>query len=117
MGWHEHDAIEIWNNVVICIEAVAKALKNNGINLQKNPLKTVGITNQRETTIVWNAETGVPYCHAIVWDDLRTVEIAAEIAQGDSDRFRDKTGLPLASYFAGTKVKWFLDNVPSSRWI
>jgi glycerol kinase len=75
----------------------------------------VGITNQRETTVVWNAETGVPYCNAIVWDDLRTVDIAAEIAQGDADRFRDKTGLPLASYFAGTKVKWFLDNLPSLK--
>jgi len=113
VGWHEHDPIEIWENVVTCIDAVAKALKQNGINLQKKPLKTVGITNQRETTIVWNAETGKPYYNAIVWDDLRTVEIAAGIANGNPDRFREKTGLPLASYFAGTKVKWFLDNVPA----
>lgn len=112
VGWHEHDPLEIWNNVVACINAVAKALKNNGINLEKRRLKTVGITNQRETTVVWNAETGEPYFNAIVWDDLRTVDLAAEIANGDPDRFRQETGLPLASYFAGTKVKWFLDNVP-----
>jgi glycerol kinase len=111
VGWHEHDPIEIWKSVVACIDAVARALKNNGINLEKRRLKAVGITNQRETTIAWNAETGAPYYNAIVWDCLRTGDIAAEIADGDVNRFRDKTGLPLASYFAGTKVKWLLANV------
>lgn len=111
VGWHEHDPIEIWKSVVACIDAVARALKNHGVNLEKSRLKAVGITNQRETTIVWNAESGAPYHNAIVWDCLRTGDIAAEIADGDVNRFRKETGLPLASYFAGTKVKWLLDNV------
>jgi glycerol kinase len=111
VGWHEHDPIEIWNSVVSCIDAVARALKNNGINLEKRRLKAVGITNQRETTIAWNNATGAPYYNAIVWDCLRTGDIAADIARGDVNMFRAKTGLPLASYFAGTKVRWLLDNV------
>jgi glycerol kinase len=127
VGWHEHDAIEIWNNVVACVNAVVMSLKQKaGINLMaslknaislKNTtfsrLQTIGVTNQRETTVAWNAETGVPYYHAIVWDDVRTTHIANQLAvDGNVHRFRDKTGLPLASYFAGTKVKWLLDNVP-----
>lgn len=113
-GWHEHDPLEIWNNTVACIEAVTKALKSKaGVDLKKRSLKAVGITNQRETLTAWNAETGAPYHNAIVWDDLRTCDIASEIADGDANRLRDKTGLPLASYFAGTKVKWLLDNVSS----
>lgn len=116
VGWHEHDPIEFWQNVMECIDAVAKELKHHhGIDLggKSRRLKAVGITNQRETTIAWNAETGIPYYNAIVWDDLRTTDIAASIAHGDVNRFRLKTGLPLASYFAGTKVKWLLDNVPA----
>ena len=88
--------------------AVIQILKENDI---KFTISAIGITNQRETTVAWNAETGKPYYNAIVWDDTRTTAIANQIANGDPDRLRDKTGLPLASYFAGTKVKWLLDNV------
>jgi glycerol kinase len=91
------------------MEAVIQALNQKKIQYT---LKAIGITNQRETTIAWNASTGKPYYNAIVWDDTRTTTIAHAIARGDPDRLRDKTGLPLASYFAGTKVKWLLDNVP-----
>jgi len=114
VGWHEHNPIEIWENTKTCIEAVAKTLKSNaGIDLLKSPLKAIGITNQRETTIAWNVKTGCPYYNAIVWDDVRTSHIAAQL--GNVDSLRAKTGLPLASYFAGTKVKWMLDNVKQLR--
>ena len=91
------------------MKAVVEALDN--IKSLRYEIKAIGITNQRETTIAWNASTGKPYYNAIVWDDTRTTSIANQIAKGDPDRLRDKTGLPLASYFAGTKVKWLLDNV------
>lgn len=112
-GWHEHDALEIWESVVICINAVLAEMEK--ANITNRPIAAIGITNQRETTIAWNSETGAPYYNGIVWDDLRTTKIADDVAQGDSGRFRAKTGLPLASYFAGTKVKWLLDNVPQLR--
>ena len=92
------------------MEAVVHALQKRRIKFE---LQAVGITNQRETTVAWNAVTGKPYYNAIVWDDTRTTHIASHIAAGDPDRLRSKTGLPLASYFAGTKVKWLLDNVPA----
>jgi glycerol kinase len=93
-----------------------EALQEHGIDTNvghSTGLAAVGITNQRETTIAWNRETGQPYYNAIVWDDTRTVRIAAAVADGDMDRLRRQTGLPVASYFAGTKVKWLLDNVPA----
>ena len=98
-----------------CIEGVGQALEAKGVYLatEQDRLAAVGITNQRETTLAWNKETGVPYYNAVVWDDLRTTRIASDIAKGNKDLLRDKTGLPLASYFAGTKVKWLLDNVPA----
>ena len=100
---------------MLCIRATLHALeevlpKNNSTT--DRPIVAIGITNQRETTIAWNSKTGVPYYNAIVWDDTRTTHIAHELAAGNTDRLRNKTGLPLASYFAGTKVKWLLDNVP-----
>ena len=107
-GWHEHDPIEIWQSVLYCILAVLQALKDAKYKIL---IAAIGITNQRETTVAWNAVTGQPYHNAIVWDDLRTAEIAASL--GEADRFRERTGLPLASYFAGTKVRWLLDNVPA----
>lgn len=110
VGWHEHDPLEIWTNVVRCVDAVVGALQKKRVKFE---IKAIGITNQRETTIAWNATTGKPYYNAIVWDDTRTNSIASRIAGGNPDRLREKTGLPLASYFAGTKVKWLLDNVPS----
>jgi glycerol kinase len=113
IGRHEHDPIEIWQNTLQCIQNVVKALQESEfqIDLQKQPLKAIGITNQRETTIAWNATTGEPYYNAIVWDDLRTTDIASSIANGNQNILREKTGLPVASYFAGTKVIWMIDNV------
>jgi glycerol kinase len=109
VGWHEHDPLEIWANVVRCMNAVTQALKKKQVKFE---IVALGITNQRETTVAWNASTGKPYYNAIVWDDTRTDHIAATIAEGNANRLRGKTGLPLASYFAGTKVKWLLDSVP-----
>jgi len=117
VGWHEHDPIEIWTNTLFCIKNVVDALKESefNIDLSTTKLKAIGITNQRETTIAWNKTTGKPYYNAIVWDDLRTTEIANQISNGDANRLRDKCGLPIASYFAGTKVRWLLDNVPELK--
>lgn len=92
-----------------CMDSVVQALQKRRV---KFVIKSIGITNQRETTVAWNATTGKPYYNAIVWDDTRTNQIASQIAGGNPDLLRAKTGLPLASYFAGTKVKWLLDNVP-----
>lgn len=116
VGWHEHDPIEIWTNTIKCMKAVTQVLKTKKIDFKKRPLKAIGIANQRETTVAWNADTGVPYYNAIVWDDSRTASIASHIAKhegnGNIDCLREETGLPLATYFAGTKVRWLLDNVP-----
>ncbi|CAJ1934489.1 unnamed protein product [Cylindrotheca closterium] len=108
VGWHEHDPLEIWNDVKQCMSEVDRILETNNIQFE---IEAIGITNQRETTVAWNAKTGTPYYNAIVWDDTRTNHIASQVAAGDPDRLREKTGLPLASYFAGTKVKWLLENV------
>jgi len=126
-GWHEHSPLELWTNVVQCIHAVYSALRDFDASYYDqdviaSSIAAIGITNQRETTIAWNAQTGIPYYNAIVWDDLRTAEIASSLgnddgdgdgADGNKDRFRTQTGLPLASYFAGTKVKWLIDHVPA----
>jgi glycerol kinase len=112
LGWHEHDPMEIWRNVVSCIGAVVESLDAEASARRLSyVIRAIGITNQRETTVSWNASTGVPYYNAIVWDDTRTTGIASHIANGNADRLRPQTGLPLASYFAGTKVKWLLDHV------
>ncbi|MCV9993614.1 glycerol kinase GlpK [Paeniglutamicibacter sp. ZC-3] len=110
-GWVEHDAVEIWNNVrkVIGI-ALAEA------NLTRHDIAAVGITNQRETTVVWDRRSGKPIHHAIVWQDTRTQGIVEELAaDGGVDRYKERVGLPLAPYFSGTKVKWILDNVEGAR--
>src|SRR5690349_16924334 len=110
-GWVEHDAEEIWRNTVLVI---AEALKLGG--LKPGDLAAVGITNQRETTVLWDRNTGVPLHHALVWQDTRTADLVAEFARaGGQDRFRSSTGLPLATYFSGLKLKWLLDNVPGAR--
>jgi glycerol kinase len=107
-GWVEHDALEIWHNV----QAVTRAALDQA-GLSRADLAAIGITNQRETTLLWDAETGEPVHPAIVWQDTRTDRIIRELA-GDAgpDRFRSACGLPLATYFAGPKVRWLLDNVP-----
>lgn len=107
-GWHEHDPAELWSNTKAVMQAVAEKLPSSA------KLAAIGLTNQRETTIAWNKSTGKPYYNAIVWDDTRTTGIAGQLtSHGDNSKvFRDQTGLPIASYFAGTKCKWLLDNVP-----
>jgi glycerol kinase len=108
-GWVEHDPIEIWQRTQ---EVICGALA--GISPQD--LAAVGITNQRETTVVWDKTTGKPYYNAIVWQDTRTKPICDELAaNGGQDRFRPKVGLPLATYFSGPKIKWILDNIDGAR--
>ena len=110
-GWVEHDALEIWRiQLATAREALAKA----GITAAQ--VTAVGITNQRETTVVWNRKTGVPIHHAIVWQDRRAEPTCVELrALGLADTIRDKTGLLVDAYFSGTKLKWILDNVPGAR--
>ena len=110
-GWVEHDPVEIWRNTR---EVVGLALANANIN--RHSLAAVGITNQRETTVVWDRHTGEPVHNAIVWQDTRTQRICDELA-GDQgpERFKERTGLPLATYFAGPKIRWILDEVEGAR--
>ena len=110
-GWVEHNAAEIWDNVR---EVVAQALAKAQLN--KENLTAVGITNQRETTLVWDKKTGEPVYNAIVWQDTRTQKIVEELSgEQGTDRYKELVGLPLATYFAGPKVKWILDNVEGAR--
>ena len=110
-GWVEHDAAEIWRNTCEVIdEALAAARATPG------DIGAVGITNQRETTLLWNRRTGEPVYNALVWQDTRVDDIVARYAQdGGQDRFRERTGLPLTSYFSGLKLQWLLDNVQGAR--
>ncbi len=110
-GWVEHDALEIWERTRVVVE---KGLEQGG--LRPTDLAAFGITNQRETAVVWERATGKPIHNAIVWQDTRTADLCDELAaQGGPDRFRSKTGLPLATYFSGPKVSWLLDHVEGSR--
>ncbi|WP_327712133.1 glycerol kinase GlpK [Streptomyces sp. NBC_00464] len=110
-GWVEHDASEIWTTVQ---SVVAGALDRAG--LRADQLAGLGITNQRETTVLWDRATGVPVHHAIVWQDTRTAALCHELGGADGqDRFRATTGLPLASYFSGPKAAWLLEHVPGLR--
>jgi glycerol kinase len=110
-GWVEHDAVEIWETQ---INAVKNVLKKADIKVEQ--LDAIGITNQRETTIIWDRATGVPVFNAIVWQDRRTAKTCEEIAtQGKSDLFTKKTGLVVDAYFSATKIKWILDQDPSLR--
>ncbi|HQR78725.1 MAG TPA: FGGY family carbohydrate kinase, partial [Actinomycetota bacterium] len=105
-GWVEHDPLEIWRNTR---EVMGGALARS--NLSLTDIAAVGITQQRETTVVWNRTTGQPVYNAIVWQDTRTQAICDELAATvGEERFRRTTGLPLATYFAGPKVRWILDN-------
>ncbi|NMD47155.1 MAG: glycerol kinase GlpK [Propionibacterium sp.] len=109
-GWVEHNAIEIWDNIR---EVVGVALAHAQVN--KESLVAVGVTNQRETTLVWDRNTGEPVYNAIVWQDTRTAKIIEELGGGDQDKYKSRVGLPLATYFSGPKVKWILDNVEGAR--
>lgn len=115
-GWVEHDPDEIWRNTLEVI-----ALARIKAKLSAHNISAIGITNQRETTVVWNRRTGKPYYNAIVWQDMRTADLVAQFSSeggpsgGGQDRFRPQTGLPLATYFSGLKLKWLLDNVAGLR--
>ncbi len=110
-GWVEHDAAEIWRNTdEVISEALARA------RIGRQDVAAIGITNQRETTVLWDRHTGEPLHNALVWQDTRVNElVAAYERDGGQDRFRAQTGLPLASYFSGLKLQWLLDNVPGAR--
>ncbi|GAB3955739.1 glycerol kinase GlpK [Streptomyces sparsus] len=110
-GWVEHNAAEIWTNVK---EVVEGAVRKAGIT--RDDVKAIGITNQRETTLLWDKATGEPVHNALVWQDTRTDALCKELGRNvGQDRFRRQTGLPLASYFAGPKIRWLLDNVEGLR--
>src|SRR4051794_29735975 len=110
-GWVEHDPVEIWQRTQ---EVLGKGLENAG--LQASDLAALGITNQRETTVVWDPRSGEPYCNAIVWQDTRTDRIAARLErEGHGDTIRHKAGIPPATYFSAGKVRWILDNVDGVR--
>ncbi len=110
-GWVEHDPMEIWQNTQDVIRGALARERISG-----SQLAAIGITNQRETTVMWDKNTGRPFSNAIVWQCTRTHEICKALSkEGGQDRFREKTGLPIATYFSGPKIKWMLDNVPEAR--
>jgi glycerol kinase len=110
-GWVEHDANEIWRRTQ---EVIAEGLDQRG--LRAGDLAAIGITNQRETTVVWDRRTGQPVNNALVWQDTRVADAVAELARhGGPNRFRGKTGLPLTTYFSGLKIRWILENVAGVR--
>ena len=110
-GWVEHDPMEIWaTESGVMMEAVAT------LGAEPDEIAAIGITNQRETTVVWDAATGKPVCNAIVWQDRRTSEFCDSLkAKGWTERIREKTGLLVDAYFSGTKIRWILENVPGAR--
>lgn len=110
-GWVEHDAHEIWNSVQ---SVIAGAFIESGVKPEQ--IAGIGITNQRETTVIWDKETGLPIYHAIVWQSRQSAQIADELKeQGYSDLFHEKTGLIIDSYFSATKIRWILDHVPGAQ--
>ncbi|MDQ1177313.1 glycerol kinase GlpK [Microbacterium sp. 20-116] len=109
-GWVEHDPAEIWRNTQ---EVIGLALSRADIT--RHDIAAVGITNQRETAVVWDKNTGKPVYNAIVWQDTRTQSIVDRLADGDPERYKSIVGLPLATYFSGTKIVWILENVDGAR--
>src|SRR6478736_1458391 len=110
-GWVEHDAAEIWTaQISVVVGALGRA------RIGPKDVAAVGITNQRETTVVWDRQTGEPVCKAIVWQDRRTAAFCDRLRAGGHEKLiRDKTGLVIDAYFSGSKVAWVLDNVPGAR--
>ena len=110
-GWVEHDPEEIWSTQAgVALEAITKA------GLESSAIKAIGITNQRETTVVWNRKTGKPVYNAIVWQDRRTADFCDQLkADGKSSTILEKTGLIIDAYFSATKIRWILDNVKDAR--
>src|SRR3569832_1372176 len=111
-GWVEHDPEEIWNSQYYTAKEV---IKKAGISDSQNA--GIGITNQRETTVVWDKKSGIPICNAIVWQDRRTADICNTLKKKkDFEKYvRENTGLVVDSYFSGTKIKWILENVKGAR--
>ena len=110
-GWVEHDALEIWNTQ---LKAVKDVINNSKI--EPNQIVSIGITNQRETTVIWNKKTGIPVFNAIVWQDRRTANFCDQLKKNNkTELIQNKTGLVIDAYFSGTKIKWILDNDPSIR--
>lgn len=110
-GWVEHDPEQIWSSILSVIVGVLSEK-----NISATQVVGIGITNQRETTVVWDKHTGKPVYNAIVWQSRQTVDICDELREaGHSDMVRDKTGLLIDAYFSGTKVKWILDHVEGAR--
>jgi glycerol kinase len=110
-GWVEHNPAEIWQNTQ---DVIRGALEKSG--LTGSDLAAIGITNQRETTVIWDKNTGMPFYNAVVWQCTRTNEICKELMRDQGqNRFRNKTGLPITTYFSGPKIKWILDNVSAAR--
>ncbi|HEY0456816.1 MAG TPA: FGGY family carbohydrate kinase, partial [Verrucomicrobiae bacterium] len=110
-AWVEHNAEEIWQTQrAVAFEAVSKA------GLTKTEIAAIGITNQRETTVVWNRKSGAPICNAIVWQDRRTANFCETLkAAGKEKLIQEKTGLVIDAYFSGSKLRWILENVPNAR--
>src|SRR5699024_4525285 len=110
-GWVEHDAQEIWNSVMTCIaEVIRKA------DIMPSQVAGIGITNQRETTVVWDKKSGKPIYHGIVWQSRQTEDICRQLDEQDyGDLIHRKTGLLIDPYFSGTKIKWILDHVEGAR--
>ncbi|NDJ36930.1 MAG: glycerol kinase, partial [Chloroflexi bacterium] len=110
-GWVEHDAKEIWRRTTEVMEVALERAR-----IEASDIAAIGITNQRETTVVWDKNTGEPLYNAIVWQDTRTDKLVDEFGGDEGqDRFRPKVGLPLATYFSGPKIRWILDNVDGVR--
>ena len=110
-GWVEHDPMELWRRTEQCINAALTLAQ-----AKPGDIAAIGIANQRETIVAWDKKTGTPLCNAIVWQDTRTKEICDQLAEGyGPDRFREKTGLPLATYFSGPKIRWVLENVAGAK--
>ena len=110
-GWVEHDALEIMGNVErVIVEALTQA------HIKRHEVAAIGVTNQRETIVVWEKATGIPVYSALVWQDTRTDRICAELTERfENEAFRQKTGLPISTYFSGPKLKWLLDEIPDLR--
>src|SRR5450755_3763794 len=110
-GWVEHDAREIWLNTRVVIEDALASC-----DADAHDIAAIGITNQRETAVIWDRESGEPIHNAIVWQDTRTGELVRELAgEVGVNRLRDRVGLPLSTYFSGPKIAWMLDHVPGAR--
>lgn len=116
-GWFEQDPVAIINNVYRCCEVAVSMLP--GLGFRKDDIYTIGITNQRETTVVWDSVTGKPLYNAIVWNDIRTTtivdQILAKIPEQNKNHFKNIVGLPVSPYFSALKIRWLKDNVPAVR--